>query len=190
MFRVPNWVFDIISKWFCMVLRRGIQKTIIFKFWVLSLSFLVSKPCFLSFSTQNHAESYENYLKNLVLDPIHAKLNKNSDFGHVRTYFWLHKLRKHKGIYEKSLGNKYGIYKEYRGAGEGVGGGARTPHPPPAPLYSIYIYIYIFPKFVHVFPVCFLLIYGVKSRSGHDRIQSFGPIWHVSGSEMVFRRNL
>ena len=23
-------------------------------------------------------------------------------------------------------------------------------------------------------------------RSGHDRSQSFGPIWHVSGPEMVF----
>ena len=26
-------------------------------------------------------------------------------------------------------------------------------------------------------------------RSGHDGSQSFGPIWHVSGPEMVFRRN-
>ena len=29
-------------------------------------------------------------------------------------------------------------------------------------------------------------IYGVKRRSGHDGSQSFGPIWHVSGPEMVF----
>ena len=33
--------------------------------------------------------------------------------------------------------------------------------------------------------VCFL-IYGIKRRSGHDGSQSFGPIWHVSGPEMVF----
>ena len=26
-------------------------------------------------------------------------------------------------------------------------------------------------------------------RSGHDRSQSFGPIWHVSGPQMVFWRN-
>ena len=32
-------------------------------------------------------------------------------------------------------------------------------------------------------------IYGVKRRSGHDGSQSFGPIWHVSGPEMVFWRN-
>ena len=32
-------------------------------------------------------------------------------------------------------------------------------------------------------------IYGGKRRSGHDGSQSFGPIWHVSGPEMVFWRN-
>ena len=30
------------------------------------------------------------------------------------------------------------------------------------------------------------LIYGVNSESGHDRSQSFGSIWHVSGPEIVF----
>ena len=67
----------------------------------------------------------------------------------------------------------YGIYKEYKGAGGVVG---RAPPPP----YSLYI-PYIFPKYVpYVFP-CVFLIYGVKSRSGHDRSQSRGSISHVSG---------
>ena len=39
--------------------------------------------------------------------------------------------------------------------------------------------IYIFSR------MCFL-IHGVKSRSGHDRSQSFGPISHVSGPEIIF----
>ena len=65
-------------------------------------------------SVQNHAESFGNNIKNLVLDPKRAKFNKNSDFGHVRTYSWLHKLRNTQGkIYGTNLGNIYGIYKEY-----------------------------------------------------------------------------
>ena len=44
----------------------------------------------------------------------HAKFEQNSDFGHVRTYFWLHKLRNTQGkIYGTYLGKVYGIYKEY-----------------------------------------------------------------------------
>ena len=39
----------------------------------------------MSFSTQSHAESFRNFIKKSVLDPKHAKLNQNSDFGHVRT---------------------------------------------------------------------------------------------------------
>ena len=39
----------------------------------------------MSFSSKNDAESSRNFIKNLVLDPKHAKLNQNSDFGHVRT---------------------------------------------------------------------------------------------------------
>ena len=38
----------------------------------------------------------------------------------------------------------------------------------------------------HIFSLVCFLIYGVKSRSGHDRSQSFGPISHVSGPEMTF----
>ena len=36
--------------------------------------------------------------------------------------------------------------------------------------------------------VCFL-IYGVKSKSGHDWIQSFGPTLHASGPKIGFWRN-
>ena len=40
---------------------------------------------FLDSSTQNHAEPFWNYLEKSVLDPKRAKLDQNSDFGHVRT---------------------------------------------------------------------------------------------------------
>ena len=40
---------------------------------------LVSKPCFLSFSTQNHAESFRNFVKNAVWDLKRAKLNQKSE---------------------------------------------------------------------------------------------------------------
>ena len=47
------------------------------------------------------------------MDPKCAKLDQNSDFGHVRTYSWLHKLRNTQGkIHGTYLGNIYGIYKE------------------------------------------------------------------------------
>ena len=70
-------------------------------------------------------------------------------------------------------------------------------------VYSLYIphifHIYFLVMF-HIFSlVCFLIygvkrrsghvqipIYGVKRRSGHDGSQSFGPISHVSGQEIVF----
>ena len=39
------------------------------------LGLLVSKMCFLSFSTQSHAESFGNYLKKSVLDLTYAKLS-------------------------------------------------------------------------------------------------------------------
>ena len=141
-----------------------------------------------------------------------GKLDQNSDFGHVRAYSWLHKLRNTQGkLHGTYLGNIYGIYKEY----------IRNIHkylwykifritdpigspPKAAPvfliilcrkyswifrIYSLYI-PFIFLKYVpHFSHVCFL-IYGVKSRSEHDGRQSFGPIWHVSGPVMVFWRNL
>ena len=118
---------------------------------------MVSKPCFLSFSTQNHAESSGNYLKKSVLDPkcanlmkanfplnllmencvfqlLHAKpcriiwkllqqisfgpemceIGRNSDFGHVRNYCWLNRLRNTQGkTYGTYLRNIYGRYEEY-----------------------------------------------------------------------------
>ena len=45
---------------------------------------------------QNHLEIYST---TQFLDPKHAKLNQNSDFGHVRTYSRLHKLRTQGKIY-------------------------------------------------------------------------------------------
>ena len=68
---------------------------------------------FLSFSSKNHAESFISFVKIQLLDQKLAKLDQNSDFGHVRTYSWLHKLRNTQGkIYGTYLGNIYGIYKE------------------------------------------------------------------------------
>ena len=85
------------------------------------------KTVFFSFSTQSHAESSRNYLKNLVLDPTCAKLDQQSEHGHVhhvpeapsegetlkkhpsflkkqqnqflksKGYCWLHKLRNTRG---------------------------------------------------------------------------------------------
>ena len=56
-------------------------------------------------------------------------------------------------------------------------------------LYIPYIFHISFLNMFHIVSLVCFLIYGVKSRSGHDRSQSFGPIWHVSGPEMVFWRN-
>ena len=51
------------------------------------LGFLVSKLCFLSLSTQNHAESFGNYFKNSVLDPIKAKWKQKSERrAHIGPY--------------------------------------------------------------------------------------------------------
>ena len=55
-----------------------------FLIWGLFLCFLISKPCFFSFSRQNHAESFRNFVKNLVLDPKCLKFDKKSEIGHVR----------------------------------------------------------------------------------------------------------
>ena len=40
---------------------------------------------FFSSSTQNHAESFRNYLKKLICDPKRATFDPKSEFGHVRT---------------------------------------------------------------------------------------------------------
>ena len=95
-FRIQNWVFDEISKWFCMVLR-GEAKKYSFETKKLEhrpnierntpkiLRFLVEKIYLRSFSKQNHAESSRNFVKNSVLDPKCAKFDQKSWFGHVRT---------------------------------------------------------------------------------------------------------
>ena len=74
----------------------------------------------MSFSSKNDAESLCHFVKIPFLDPKRAKLDKNSDFRHVRTFSWLHKLRNtQRKIHGTYLGNKYiyiyiyGIYKEY-----------------------------------------------------------------------------
>ena len=61
-------LFDQIRVCFCFILR-----------------FLVSEQCFLSFSTQSHAQSFRNFFKNSVLDPTSVKSDQKSKFGHVRT---------------------------------------------------------------------------------------------------------
>ena len=43
------------------------------RFWS-KIMFLMEKPSFFGSSTQNHAESFENLIKNSVLDPKRAKL--------------------------------------------------------------------------------------------------------------------
>ena len=55
-------------------------------------------------------------------------------------------------------------------------------------LYIPYIYIYVLNMF-HIFSLVCFLIYGVKSRSGHDRSQSFWQILHMSGPKLTFGGN-
>ena len=127
---------------------------------------------FLNFSDKNDAESSINFVKIPFLDPKRAKLNQNSDFGHVRTYSWLHKLRNTQGkIHGTYLGNIYGIYKEcitnisrylwykiIRNTGAAFGG--RPIGSVILFLYSLYI-PYIFPSYVkYVFPCVFLNLWS------------------------------
>ena len=51
-------------------------------------------------------------------------------------------------------------------------------------LDSIY-----FLNMFHIVSLLYFLIDGVKSRSGHDRCQSFGPILYVSNPTLVFSYN-
>ena len=41
----------------------------------------------------------------------------------------------------------------------------------------------------HIFSLVCFLIYGVMSRSGHDRSQSFGSILQISGPKLIFGCN-
>ena len=51
------------------------------------MKFLIKITWFLSFSSKNDAESLCHFVKIQFLDPKRAKLDQNSDFSHVRTYF-------------------------------------------------------------------------------------------------------
>ena len=132
------------------------------------------------------------------MDPKRAKLDLKSWFGHVRTSSWLHKLRTHTrgNTWNISIDSRkyiYGTCKEYirnihkylwceiiRNTGTAFGG-----RPIGSvfliilyhkylwiflsySLYIPYIYIYFLAMF-HIFSLVCFLIYGVKSRSGHDR---------------------
>ena len=61
-----------------MVLRRGIPKTWLFNQKPLyTYNNFHAKTMFLDSSTQNHAESFRNFIKDLVLDPKHGKFTKS-----------------------------------------------------------------------------------------------------------------
>ena len=156
---------------------------------------LDAKPC----------RTIMKFIQKLNLDPKRAKLNQDSDFGQVRTYSWLHKVRNtQRKIHGTYLGNIFGIYKEcIRNIHKHIWYKIITNTDPPhwAPpvfvmiLYHKYLWIFlihslyiphIFPRYVpYISFVCFL-IYGVKSRSGHDRSPSFGSISHVSDPKQLF----
>ena len=147
-----------------------------------------SKTVISSFSTQNNAEPSRNYIKKQVLDPKRAKFDQNSDFGHVRTYTWLHKWR---------WGNPHG------GSGGTLEGGAQSQpfkrlykNPLRIPQGIGYLEVYIpyifhiwFLNMFHIFSLVCFLIYGVKSRSWHDRSQSLGSISHTSDPKLVIWGN-
>ena len=69
----------------------------IFGIWGQILRFFVKITWFLSFSGKNDAESLCHFVKIPFLDLKRAKLDKKSDFSHVRTLSWLHKLRNTQG---------------------------------------------------------------------------------------------
>ena len=52
-----------------------------------------------------------------------------------------------------------------------------------------YIFIIYFLNMFHIFSLVCFLMYGVKSRSGHDRMTSFNSISHISGSKLAFWGN-
>ena len=121
----------------------------------------------MSSSTQNHAESFRNYLKKSVLDPKRAKLNYNSDFSHVRTYSWLHQLRNTQGkICGTYLGNIYRIhnihkylwYKIIRNTGAAFGGR------PTGSVFLIFciVNIYGYPLYIpHISHISFLNMFHI-----------------------------
>ena len=58
---------------------------VIFEFFGQILRFLIKITWVLSFSGKNDAESLCHFVKNLILNPKHAKFNQKSWFSHVRT---------------------------------------------------------------------------------------------------------
>ena len=51
---------------------------------------------------------------------------------------------------------------------------------------SVYIFHIYSLNFFHIFSLMGFLFYGVKSRSGHDRSQSFASISHISDPKLIF----
>ena len=137
---------------------------------------------------------------------LHCGSN-NSDFGHVRTYSWLHKLRNTQGkIYGTYLRNIDGIYKGYirsihkylwheiiRNTGAAFGGRPIGSvfliiiyHTCLWILYVPYIFHIYFLNMLHIFShVCFLT-YSVNSGSGHDQMTTFGKICRFRIQNLVF----
>ena len=117
-------------------------------------------------------------------------------FLKTKSYCWLYKSRNTKGkIYGSYSGNIYGMYKEYirnihkylwykiiGNTGTAFGGGRRMGlcfwllyiiDIYGYSLYILYIFHIDFLAMFHIFSLVCLLPYGVKSKSGHDRSQSF-----------------
>ena len=57
---------------------------IYFIFSHINIALFDGKQYFLAPSTQNHAESFGNYINKSVLDPKHAKFEEQLEFGHVQ----------------------------------------------------------------------------------------------------------
>ena len=92
---VQNWMKTYFLI-FCMIFKSFGLKTVFFEL-------LHAKPC----------RTIMKSPQKVSFGPERTKLDKNSDFGHVRTYSSLHKLRNTQGkIHGTYLGNIYGIYKE------------------------------------------------------------------------------
>ena len=132
-------------------------------------------------------------------------MDQKSDFGHVRTYCWLNKLRNiHRKtygtylilIYMKYLRNFGGrvcvlcfcsfIFLYYEYLWIFLLYSSYVPYIFPKYFPYLFIYVYI-PYMFHIFSLVCFLIYSVNSRSGHDQITTFGQVLHVSDPKLTFR---
>ena len=117
-----------------------------------------SETYFLTRNVPNWTKIHPSVMSGLTLDSMHEETHKGKYMEHIEER------------YMEYIGDIYGISINIY-------------------AYSLYIpYIfYVFPQYVpHIFShVCFFM-HGVKSRSGHDRSQSFGQISHVSGPKLTF----